>query len=209
MKVLNKRLSILLCLVLLTGRCAPAALAAEENTVIRIYTVNDFIQFAKQCSLDSWSQDKTVLLERNIDLSLTQFQPIPTFGGTFDGQGHTITLKKKAKITRAVASPAMFDEEGEGVMNYGLMFTRVEDAIIKNIRIVYTERPSSFRVVNNIEGTHAGGGIGIVCGGADRSVFEDISVSLVGILPLLINSTKLSASSFSKLPSIITSLAKP
>lgn len=97
-------------------------------------------------------------------------------GDTFDGQGHTITLKKKAKITRAVASPAMFDEEGEGVMNYGLMFTRVEDAIIKNIRIVYTERPSSFRVVNNIEGTHAGGGIGIVCGGADRSVFEDISV---------------------------------
>ncbi|MBR2948359.1 MAG: chitobiase/beta-hexosaminidase C-terminal domain-containing protein [Lachnospiraceae bacterium] len=97
-------------------------------------------------------------------------------GDTFDGQGHTITLKKKAQTTRAVLPPSLFDGEGGGVTNYGLMFSRVEDAIIRNIRIVYAESPSSFRVINDTEGTHAGGGVGIVCGGADQSVFEDISV---------------------------------
>ncbi len=90
MKALNKLISLLLCLILLAGLLAPA-MAAQENDVVRIYTAKDLIKLSEQCALDSWSQGKTVLLERDIDLSLTQFQPIPTFGGTFDGQGHTIS----------------------------------------------------------------------------------------------------------------------
>lgn len=90
--MLNKCLSFLLCLTLLLGLCAPSALAAgEESTVIRIYTAADLAELSVRCSLDSWSRDKTVLLEKDIDLSGTEFQPIPTFGGTFDGQGHTIS----------------------------------------------------------------------------------------------------------------------
>ena len=92
MKTLNKLCALLLCLLLLFSLSAPAAAAAAEgSSVIRVYTANDLIKVASQCSLDSWSQGKTVLLERDIDLSLTQFRSIATFGGTFDGQGHTIS----------------------------------------------------------------------------------------------------------------------
>lgn len=92
MKTLNKFCALLLCLLLLFGLTAPAAAAAaKDSSIIRIYTANDLIRLASQCSLDSWSQGKTVLLERNIDLSLTQFCSIATFGGTFDGQGNTIS----------------------------------------------------------------------------------------------------------------------
>ena len=92
MKTLNKLCALLLCLLLLFSLSAPAAAAAaEDSSVIRVYTANDLIKVASQCSLDSWSQGKTVLLERDIDLSLTQFRSIATFGGTFDGQGHTIS----------------------------------------------------------------------------------------------------------------------
>lgn len=92
MKTINRLFSLLLCLLLTAGLCAPSlAAAAEETTVIRIYTVRDFIDFAEQCTLDSWSRDKKVLLQADLDLSLTAFRPIATFGGTFDGQGHTIS----------------------------------------------------------------------------------------------------------------------
>jgi len=92
MKTINRLLSLLLCLLLAAGLYAPALAAAEEETtVIRIFTANDLIELADQCTLDSWSRDKTVLLQADIDLSLTDFRPIATFGGTFDGQGHTIS----------------------------------------------------------------------------------------------------------------------
>lgn len=41
--------------------------------------------------MDSWSQGKTVYLEADIDLTGVDFTSIPTFGGTFQGQGHTIS----------------------------------------------------------------------------------------------------------------------
>ena len=51
----------------------------------------DLLELAQRCSLDTWSQGKTVRLEADLDLAGTAFTPIPTFGGTFDGQGHTIS----------------------------------------------------------------------------------------------------------------------
>ena len=45
----------------------------------------------RNCTLDSWSQGKTVYLESDIDLTGVDFSPIPTFGGTFEGQGYTIS----------------------------------------------------------------------------------------------------------------------
>lgn len=57
---------------------------------VSISTVDDFKAFAEQCYLDSWSVDRWVVLEADIDLSQTEFEPIPVFAGTFDGNGHTI-----------------------------------------------------------------------------------------------------------------------
>lgn len=91
MNLLNKLLSLFLVLLLLLSLCAPAALAAADDTVIYIRTVEDLTALARQCSLDSWSRGKTVRLLSDLDLTGTNFTPIPTFGGTFDGQCHTIS----------------------------------------------------------------------------------------------------------------------
>lgn len=61
----------------------------EESFVIR--TEEDLRQFAKNCALDSWSVGKTFILTENISIKNCDFLPIPTFGGTFDGNGHTIS----------------------------------------------------------------------------------------------------------------------
>ncbi len=67
--------------------------AAEEKLIeeITIRNVEDFLAFAEKCNIDSWSADKRIILERDIDLSGTDFRMIPVFAGTFDGFGHTIS----------------------------------------------------------------------------------------------------------------------
>ena len=49
------------------------------------------MQLSKSCKLDTYSQGKTVYLDSDVDLSGSKFVPIPTFGGTFEGQGHTVS----------------------------------------------------------------------------------------------------------------------
>ena len=49
------------------------------------------MELSRRCSLDSWSRGKTVVLSADLDLSDVEFSSIPTFGGTFDGQGYTIS----------------------------------------------------------------------------------------------------------------------
>ena len=73
---------------------------ADENT-ISIETKEDFIKFANNCTLDSWSQGKTVSLAADIDFSGADFVPVPTFGGTFNGNGYTllgISCEEKGRI---------------------------------------------------------------------------------------------------------------
>lgn len=65
----------------------------EENEWKEIYieSVEDFKMFARNCWLDTWSQNKKVYLACDLDLTGSDFVSIPTFGGYFDGQGHTIS----------------------------------------------------------------------------------------------------------------------
>ena len=86
---IERGLSLLLTVVLLTALLAPAAQAAGSTVSIR--TAEDLIGLARSCTLDTWSQGKTVYLEADLDLSGTAFTPIPTFGGAFRGNGHTIS----------------------------------------------------------------------------------------------------------------------
>lgn len=63
----------------------------EDGMIISISTAEELVQLSGNCSLDSWSQGKTIRLEKDIDLTGVDYQPIPTFGGIFEGQGHTIS----------------------------------------------------------------------------------------------------------------------
>ncbi len=87
----SKLLSLLLTAVLLPSLIAPAVLAAGSANTIYLRTAEDLVELSQNCTLDSWSQGKAVYLEADLDLAGAVFAPIPTFGGTFQGQGHTIS----------------------------------------------------------------------------------------------------------------------
>ena len=91
MKLLRRALSLLLALWLFTGPGLTGASAAFSEGEIEISSAEEFREFAKHCSLDVWSQGKTVRLTADIDLGGQDFSPIPTFGGTFLGGGHRIS----------------------------------------------------------------------------------------------------------------------
>lgn len=68
---------------------------AEELVIpkdpIYLSTPEDLLDLAENCISDAWSRDQVVVLKNDINLSGTDFAGIPTFGGTFSGQGFTIS----------------------------------------------------------------------------------------------------------------------
>lgn len=87
----NRLAALLLACWLPASLAIPAVRAAEAADTVSISTTEGFQSFVKNCSLDTWSQGKTVILTADLDLTAVNFTPIPTFGGTFLGQGHTIS----------------------------------------------------------------------------------------------------------------------
>lgn len=74
----------------------PATFLADKTTqeipadAIHISTPEDLTALAENCQRNTWSVDKTVVLDNDIDVTEYEFSGIPTFGGTFLGQGFTI-----------------------------------------------------------------------------------------------------------------------
>lgn len=67
------------------------ALATENAISVRIYSPEDLAALAENCRLDIYSQDLTVYLMQDIDLSGVTFECIPIFSGKFCGNKHTIS----------------------------------------------------------------------------------------------------------------------
>ena len=112
-----------------------------EMTEIRIGSFDDWQQFVKKCSLDSWSKDKYVVLTRDIDLNMQKFTPVPVFSGVFDGMGHTI-------------NKAAFTEE----VNYIGIFSRTgTTAVIRNLNVIGVMKPGG-------KAFNVGGIVGDNCG---------------------------------------------
>lgn len=67
--------------------------ASTVTDTIYINTVGQFIEFAELCKLDSYSRGKTVILGADINFASSEeeFIPIPSFSGTFEGNGHKIS----------------------------------------------------------------------------------------------------------------------
>lgn len=86
---MKKLLSILVAGLLLVSLIPSAAFAADNTVTIK--TPEDLIALAENCVLDTWSEGKTIVLANDIDLSGTDFSPIPLFSGDFYGAGHTIS----------------------------------------------------------------------------------------------------------------------
>lgn len=140
MKNLKRRAaSLLLALCLLAGLCLPRARGTAEEWTIS--SAEDLLDFSKRCSLDTWSQGKTVRLTADLDLTGTAFAPIPTFGGTFLGEGHSIT---NLRVTAAGS-------------NMGLFRYLQEGAVVQDLNVTGSVRPSGSAVnVGGVVGNNAG-----------------------------------------------------
>ena len=64
---------------------------AEEKETCHIGTVEELLQLADYCRLDSWSENRTVVLDTDLELTGSGFIGIPSFSGVFEGQGHTVS----------------------------------------------------------------------------------------------------------------------
>ena len=146
MRNLLKRISaLLLCLLLVLSLPATAlaeeAQDSEEGTTLRIARRQQFLDFAENCRLDSYSRNLSVVLLTDIDLTGVDFSGIPIFCGNFDGNGHTVS---GLSITRDGSNMGLF---------------RYVDAsgVIQNLTVSGAVTPDGSRsAVGGIAGHNAG-----------------------------------------------------
>lgn len=98
----------------------------NEEEQIYIRTEEDLKKMAKNCTLDSFSAGKVYVLQNDISITDMDFLPIATFGGIFDGNGHTIS---GINMTGSL-SPA------------GLFATIQKDGVVKNLNVIGRVDPS-------------------------------------------------------------------
>lgn len=115
-------IATLLYLAILVTLMAPLMLttvAFAEGEVISIGSAEELLDFARKCSYDAFSVGKTVVLSADISLQGVDLQPIASFSGIFDGQGHTIS---GIEITDAYSPAGLFSrlEEGGVIKNLTL-----------------------------------------------------------------------------------------
>lgn len=83
------------CLVLALALPVFAEGESEADTTEKesyhIGTVDELLQLADYCRLDSWSENRTVYLDADLELTGSSFTGIPSFSGVFLGQGHVIS----------------------------------------------------------------------------------------------------------------------
>lgn len=66
------------------------AFAIPEDAIY-LATPEDILELAENCISDAWSRNKVVVLKNDIDLRGAAFASIPSFGGTFLGQGFAVS----------------------------------------------------------------------------------------------------------------------
>ena len=164
---MNKRLVIILfAFLLMVNILVPVcATETEEQAVeiepeivvktLSISNVDEFLAFAQNCQLDSYSENLEVTLESDIDLNGISFDGIPIFCGTFRGKAHTIS---GISITA--------DGSYKGLFRYV-----TADATVRDLTVVGQINPEGTRgYVGAIAGSNAGEIVhcqvrGIVSGG--------------------------------------------
>ncbi len=123
----------------------------EKQIIISVSTEEDLFQLANACRLDRWSRDKQVELENDIELREYCDLSIPSFGGTFEGNGHKISGLK-------------LDGAGAAV---GLFRYLQEGAKIRNLAVQGSIKPEGTR-------SQAGGIVGINYGSVSNCTFDGV-----------------------------------
>lgn len=140
-KIDIRHLAAALLAALMLLACLPVTQADAAGNTIRISSEAELRDLAASCTLDTWSRDKNVVLDSDLTLADPSFLPIPTFGGSFDGQGHTI---HNVSITDSLSPAGLF-----GVVQAG--------GSVRSLHVVGTVTPSGDgRSVGGIAGENNG-----------------------------------------------------
>ena len=167
--MIRKLLPLLLCLAMLLT--APLTVLAEEKEEgLVLSTAEEFLAFAENCRLDSYSLGLQVRLAADIDLTGLDFQGIPIFSGTLEGGGYTIS---GLKITRSGSVT-------------GLFRYLTEEATVRDLKLSGAIGSGSGVTVGALAGTNSGriencSFVGSVSGSANVGGFVGIN-SVTGIL---------------------------
>ena len=107
------------------------------------------------------SRGKTVTLKDDIDLSGTDFSPVPIFLGTFDGGGHTV---RGVRITDTGSAIGLFRyiEQGASVMNLNVVGNVFPKGSASSIGGIAGENSGSIRdctFLGSVRGESSIGGI--------------------------------------------------
>lgn len=115
--------------------------AFAQPGTIEIATPEDLAALSDNCRLDSFSKGKTVVLKNDIDLSGSEFSPIPVFCGTFDGNGCEISG---------------FAVDGS-VSENGFFTLLTQDAVVKDLTIEgEITADDDAEIIGGIAGTNNG-----------------------------------------------------
>jgi len=89
---MNKTGKLLFAALLITGALSFEAFAAKpEGNVFEIRTVEDFLQFSRNCRTNTWSNGLTVNLMEDLDFQdAGDVGSVAFFNGTFNGNNHSI-----------------------------------------------------------------------------------------------------------------------
>ena len=127
------------------SRTTPKATPTPEPTPTpaptRIATAEEFAAFAENCALDVYSRGVVFQLTADIDLTGTDFAPVPYFAGTFEGGGHRILgLSVTADGSRM-----------------GLFRTVAEEGVIRSVHVKGTVAPGgTAQFVGGVAGINLG-----------------------------------------------------
>lgn len=112
---LFRRLTSLLLAAALTAALAIPVFAegAQSSETIYINSITELLAVAERCSIDSWSKGKTVILQQDLSLDEVEWEPIPSFSGTFQGNGHTI---RDLELTGSYSPAGLFAIVEEGAL---------------------------------------------------------------------------------------------
>lgn len=144
-----QRIFVWITVLSLCFSCGIPAMAAPASDIIYIRNEKELSEISRNCSYDAWSKGKTVVLEADILLENEEFLSIPSFGGRFDGNGHTIS---GLNITESL-SPAGF---------FGILQT---GAVVENLTV-------KGKFVQGSSGKNTGGIVGINQGTIQNCFFS-------------------------------------
>lgn len=140
-KIDIRHLAAALLAALMLLACLPVTQADAAGNTIHISSEAELRDLAASCTLDTWSRDKNVVLDSDLTLADPSFLPIPAFGGSFDGQGHTI---HNVSITDSLSPAGLF-----GVVQAG--------GSVRSLHVVGSVTPSGDgRSVGGIAGENNG-----------------------------------------------------